>query len=128
MKETILRCALAVEFPTDERCHIAEWSNSDADRDLSIAHARVTPGVTTRWHRLVDTAERYVILQGEGRVEVGTLPPQDVGPGDVVIIPAGCRQRIANTGAHDLLFLATCTPRFRAENYQDIDPAPGTSH
>lgn len=31
------------------------------------------PGVTTRWHRVKGTSERYVILEGKGRVEVGTL-------------------------------------------------------
>ena len=67
-----------------------------------------------------DTAERYVILQGRGRVEVGDLPPQDVGPGDVVLIPPSARQRIANSGKEDLVFLAICTPRFRSEAYEDL--------
>lgn len=127
MKEAIRRGASASEFFTAELCHIAEWSNSGDDPALSIARARVTPGVTTRWHRVIDTVERYVILEGEGRVEVGALPPQDVGPGDVVIIPAGCRQRIANSGSKDLLFLAICTPRFHPDNYQDLGPAPATA-
>jgi mannose-6-phosphate isomerase-like protein (cupin superfamily) len=41
-----------------------------------------------------------------------------VSAGDVVIIPPGARQRIANTGPADLRFLALCTPRFRPENYR----------
>ena len=59
------------------------------------------------------------ILQGRGRVEVGDLAPQEVGPGDVVLIPPSVRQRIANTGREDLVFLAICTPRFRNEAYED---------
>jgi mannose-6-phosphate isomerase-like protein (cupin superfamily) len=78
-------------------------------------------GVTTRWHRLAGITERYVILAGLGRVEVGDLPPQQVGPGDVVMIPPGCRQRIACRGESDLIFLAVCTPRFRPDAYEDID-------
>ena len=124
LEATILRGADAVEFATAERCDIAEWSNSAADPALSIAHARVAPGVTTRWHRVVGTVERYVILHGSGRMEVAGLPPTQVGPGDVVIIPADCPQRITNTGADDLLFLAVCSPRFRPEAYEDVDPAP----
>ena len=120
MKAAIRRAADTAEFYIDERCHIAEWSNTPDDPELSIARARVAPGVTTRWHRLRGTVERYVILEGRGRVEVGQLPAHDVGPGDVVIIPAGCRQRIANTGAQDLLFLALCTPRFDAGVYEDL--------
>ena len=121
MKETIKRIDASAELYTDERCHIIELSNTADDPDVSIARARVERGVTTRWHRLAGTTERYVIIEGRGRVEIGDLPPQDVGPGDVVIIPPGCRQRIANIGGDDLVFLAICTPRFRPENYEDIE-------
>ena len=120
----VRRMNLGAEYYTDEGCYINELSNSEADPAASIAQARVRPGVTTRWHRVVGTAERYVLLAGQGRMEVGDLPPQDVGPGDVVLIPPGCRQSIANIGAKDLVFLAICTPRFRPEAYEDIDPAP----
>ena len=108
------------EFFTPEQCYIIEVSNSTDDEAASIARARVAPGVTTRWHRVRDTAERYVILEGRGRVEVGDLAPQDVGPGDVVLIPPSARQRIANIGKGDLVFLAICTPRFRNEAYEDL--------
>jgi mannose-6-phosphate isomerase-like protein (cupin superfamily) len=111
------------EFFTDERCHIVEWSNTADDPEVSIARARVEPGVTTRWHRLVDTVERYVILDGNGVVEIGDLPPQSMTTGDVAAIPAMCRQRITNVGRVDLVFLAICTPRFRQENYQDVEDA-----
>jgi hypothetical protein len=47
------------EFYTSERCYIIELSNTPDDPDVSIARARLEPGVTTRWHRLTDTAERY---------------------------------------------------------------------
>ena len=77
--------------------------------------------MTTRWHRLEATTERYVILEGRGRVEIGDVRPQDVIPGDVVLIPPLCRQRITNTGAGDLVFLAICTPRFRPEAYEDLE-------
>ncbi len=112
------------EFYTHEGCHIVEISNSPDDPLLSIARARVAPGATTRWHALRGIAERYVILAGSGRVEVGELPAQAVGVGDVVLIPPGCRQRIANTGSVDLLFLAICTPRFTLSAYQDLMGGP----
>jgi mannose-6-phosphate isomerase-like protein (cupin superfamily) len=104
----------------EEGCFITELSNSAADPEVSIARARVPPGVTTRWHRVKDTVERYVILEGTGRVEVGTRTSEDVRPGDVVLIPGSERQRITNTGEGDLIFLAICTPRFRPEAYEDI--------
>ena len=79
------------------------------------------PNVTTAWHRLKGIAERYCITSGTGRVEIGTLPPHDVHPGDIVIIPPMCRQRITNIGQDDLVFLAICTPRFTNEAYEDIE-------
>ena len=101
-----------------EGCYITELSNSDADPALSIAQARVPPGVTTEWHRLSGTDERYLILEGEGIVEVEGLQPTTVRQGDVVLIPGGSRQHIKNSSnREDLLFLAICTPAFRHESY-----------
>ena len=112
------------EFYTPEGCYINELSNTDADPDASIARARVRAGASTRWHRLAGITERYVVLSGTGTVEVGDLPAQSVGAGDVVLIPPGCRQRITSERNEDLVFLAICTPRFRAAAYEDIEPRP----
>ncbi len=112
------------EYLIPEGCYINELSNDGNDPALSIALARVSPGVTTRWHRLRDIAERYVLLKGQGRVEIGDLPPRDMKPQDVALIPAGCRQRISNTGEEDLVFLALCTPRFEQTAYEDVEPPP----
>ena len=121
MKPAVLRPDPAAEYHTPERCHILEMSNSGADAALSIARARVEPGITTALHQVRDTVERYVILSGEGCVEVGNMPAEPVGPGDVVLIPAGIDQRITNSGDDDLIFLALCTPRFRDANYVATD-------
>ena len=124
MKGFIARQDLSREFYAPEKCHITELSNTPADPDVSIARARVEPGVTTRWHRLRETAERYYILSGRGRVEVGGLPPHEVNAGDIVLIPPMCPQRITNIGPEDLVFLAICTPRFSNDAYEDIEDSP----
>jgi mannose-6-phosphate isomerase-like protein (cupin superfamily) len=111
----------ATEYFFAESCFITEWWNSTADAAVSVARARVEPGVTTRWHRLRGVTERYLILEGQGRVEVGELPAEDVGPGAVVLIPPGIRQRITNTGGTALIVLAVCTPRFTLAVYADIE-------
>ncbi len=121
MQAPILRAHPAAEVLTEERCHILELSNSPDDPEMSIARARVEPGVTTRWHRVADTLERYVILDGVGLMEIGDMPPQEVQAGDVVMIPPSVRQRIANVGECDLVFLAICTPRFTPEAYEDLE-------
>lgn len=116
MKTSINKHDPSTEYFFDEGCFITELSNTSDDPDLSIARARVEPGKTTKWHCLQGVTERYVIIEGSGRVEVGSLE-QQVNAGDVVIIPPGERQRISNTGSNDLVFLALCTPRFTRSAY-----------
>ncbi len=110
------------EYWFREGCWITELSNRDDDPALSVARARVAPGGITRWHALDGITERYVILSGQGRVDLGRGDPEPVSAGDVVIIEPGLAQRIANVGEDDLVFLALCTPRFRPECYRDLGP------
>ncbi len=109
------------EFYIEEGCFVIELASAAEDPGLSIARCRVEPGKSTRWHRLHNTVERYVIQQGNGIVEVGDLTPQAVSDGDLVLIPAGCRQRITNAGESDLVFLALCTPRFLPACYEECE-------
>jgi mannose-6-phosphate isomerase-like protein (cupin superfamily) len=124
MKAIIKKQALSEEFYTPERCYITELSNTQNDLDASIARARVEPGITTRWHRLKNISERYCIISGQGQVEVGQLPPQQVNTGDTVLIPPMCRQRITKNGSSEMIFIDICTPRFVDEAYEDIEPPP----
>ena len=121
MQSKVIQYTADNEYFFREGCFINELSNSAEDNALSIARARVRPGEKTRWHKLKDRIERYVILQGVGYVEIGDSPPQRVSIGDVVLIPADCSQRIENRGDEDLVFLALCTPRFTPDSYIDID-------
>jgi mannose-6-phosphate isomerase-like protein (cupin superfamily) len=112
MKAEIRRADPSRESLTRENCVILELANDPGDPDVSIARARVLPGETTEWHRVKDIDERYVIVRGKGKVEVGDLPPAVVCEGDVVRIPANTPQRITNVGEVDLVFLCVCSPRF----------------
>ncbi|GAB6146923.1 4Fe-4S double cluster binding domain-containing protein [Desulfocicer niacini] len=124
MKEKIIQQDLSNEFYISENCYITELLNAAADPDVSIARARVKSGETTRWHRLKGTTERYYIISGRGRVEIGDLPPREVHSGDMVVIPPMCPQRISNTGSADLIFLAICTPRFVEDAYEEMAAHP----
>ena len=105
------------EYYFDEGCFINEGLNDEVDSQVSIARARVEPGVSTEWHKLIDVTERYLIIAGTGLVEVQGVEPTEVAAGDVVYIPAECAQRITNTGSCDLLFYAICSPRFTRSCY-----------
>lgn len=121
MKTAIKKPDPSQEYFFKEGCHILEVSNSNDDEDVSIARARVESGKTTAWHQLKGTSERYFILQGKGTVEIGDKHKSEVNVGDTVIIPPLTRQRIHNTGADDLVFLAICSPRFQPENYEELE-------
>ena len=118
---SIKRAAQAVEVLTTERCWITENWNESHDPAVSIARARVEPGVTTQRHHLKGISERYLIAAGRGVVKVGDLPPASVGSGDVVFIPEGVAQNITNDGDVDLVFYCICVPRFRPDAYEALE-------
>ena len=104
----ILRGASSQEYWFEEGCHITEWLNSPDDPGLSVARARVTPGVTTRLHRLAGIAERYVVLEGEGRVEL-------VGPDSAMTSASVSDSAMAaiagSSGSPNRLRSSMCTTR-----------------
>ena len=108
-------------FSTDERCDINELFNSDNDEACSITRATVATGLSTQLHALKNTIERYVILQGQAEVEINHQAARQVNHLDVINIKAGQAQKISNTGTEPLVFLCICTPRFKAENYINLE-------
>ena len=52
-------------------------------------------------------------------VEMDGASPTAVGPVDVVVVPAGCAQRIRNDTDEDLIFYRLYTPRFTPDVYHD---------
>ena len=121
MLSEVKKNVTAIEYETAERCHIKEIANDAGDKLVSIARARVAANVTTAWHKLTGITERYIIVSGQGRVEIDDQAPIDVEPGDVVRIAADIRQRITNTGTEDLLFYAVCAPPFQSACYVSLE-------
>jgi mannose-6-phosphate isomerase-like protein (cupin superfamily) len=107
------------EFSTPERCSITELKDAP-DEEVSIARARVAPGIRTVLHSLKDVDERYIVIAGRGVMEAGDLR-EEVGPGSVVFIPRDVPQRIENVGEVDLIFLCVNSPPFKPECYTDLE-------
>ena len=116
----LVQDAAGAPFYTEERCYITELLNTPRCADVSLALCRVVPGETTQLHRL-EVAERYVVRSGRGLMQLDEDPGFDIGPGDSVLIPAGCAQRVKNVGDEDLEFLCICTPRFEPGHYENIE-------
>jgi mannose-6-phosphate isomerase-like protein (cupin superfamily) len=111
----------STEYETPERCRILKIWDDDRDTSVSVARATVKPGVTTQPHRLRGVDERYLIIQGTGVVTIGATAPQQVVPGDVVVIPSETSQQISNVGETDLVFYCICTPRFSPDCYESLE-------
>ena len=120
MKPKIIKANSLKEYLTPERCFIFEnWGVSTGDKKVSIARARVEPGVTTKPHHLEGIQEIYLITKGRGKVQIGDLEPAEVAQGDVVVIPAGLSQSITNIGVTDLIFYCICAPAFTENRYHE---------
>ena len=118
MKPHVIRPPASGETWLEEGCFVTELRNAPDDPALSIARVRVAARTATKWHRL-DVDERYLISDGTGIMELDGEAPAAVGPGDVVVVPAGCGQRIRNDSDRDLVFYCLCTPRFTPDVYHD---------
>jgi len=103
------------EFIAGDACHLRELLNTKTDKrayHYSLAHAVVKSGTKTKPHSL-RTSEVYYILEGQGRMHVGS-EVADVGPGIVIDIPPHSVQWIENTGKGDLVFLCVVDPAWCA--------------
>ena len=72
------------------------------------------------YHRTVE--ETWYILEGRGRIwrcpqgaDAASVPPQDVSPGDALVIPTGWRFQFAAAPDAALRFLCTTTPPWPGE-------------
>ena len=94
--------------------------NSAEQPEVSLARARVEPGVTTELHRL-SVSEWYILEAGAGQMRVADRDPFVVRAGDVISVEKHAAQQITNTGECDLIFLCVCVPRFSPECYTSLE-------
>ncbi|MGI8593154.1 MAG: cupin domain-containing protein [Solirubrobacteraceae bacterium] len=81
----------------------------------SLAEATVGQGAATAEHYHRETEELYFLLEGSGRMRVGDAE-RDVAAGDCVVIPAGERHKLCNTGDGPLRLLCCCVPAYADED------------
>ena len=93
-------------FTTKDGSTIREFHHTELQ---SLAEASLAPGQTTQRHQHRVTEEIYIVLEGEGDLEVDG-DRQQVGPGDAVVIPPGAWHEI--TATTELRFLCCCVPPY----------------
>jgi mannose-6-phosphate isomerase-like protein (cupin superfamily) len=91
-------------------------ARDDAKVRYSLAVAWLDPGRRSAPHKLA-SSEVYFIIRGSGVMHVGD-ESADVGPGEVVYIPAGAVQWLENPGATAIEFACIVDPAWRAEDEQ----------
>lgn len=82
----------------------------------SLAEEVLPIGARVGRHHHVLTEEVYYILQGSGRMTVGT-EVREVGAGDAVFIPRGHTHTLENTGQTSMTILLVCGPAYSYEDH-----------
>ncbi len=99
-------------FPTHVNDLVMDRSQATASEVFIV---ELAPGEAPPLHQHHDTEQIFYILEGNGRLEIGTdATPYSVNPGDVVRIPPATLHTIHCLGATTLRYLAVdCFPNGR---------------
>jgi len=81
----------------------------------SLAEATLASGQATQRHYHAQAEEIYLLLEGEGEMEVDG-ERRRVGPGDAVLIPPGSWHEIRAGPDGPLRFLCCCAPPYRDDD------------
>jgi mannose-6-phosphate isomerase-like protein (cupin superfamily) len=97
----------ATPFTTKDGSTIREYLHTAVQ---SLAEASLAPGAATRRHYHARSEEIYLILDGDGRLEVDE-DVRAVGPGDAILIPPGSPHRL-DAGEQGVRLLCCCVPPY----------------
>ena len=107
-------------LPPDEQrwreSNIMKIPNADLLKDLGGAERmggrlwRMPPYSANTWHRHVDSWELYFLLEGLGRMRIGTTTVSVPPYGSVLVAPHMLRQ-VFNDTAEDALWLIVAAPQ-----------------
>lgn len=93
---------------------LIDRTTSDIER-CSLAEEVLPPGASVGRHHHIETEEIYYILEGSGRMRVGS-EVREVTAGDAVFIPRRETHSLENTGRSAMTILLVCGPAY---SYQD---------
>ena len=109
-------------YPTLDGSEIRELMHPDQHgvRNQSLAMATVPPGTATllHLHRLAE--ELYHVLEGQGRMTLGS-EEFPIREGDTVLIRPGTPHRVENPGPGPLRLLCACSPAYRHEDTELLE-------
>jgi mannose-6-phosphate isomerase-like protein (cupin superfamily) len=104
-------------FVAGDKTIIKEYAhpkNDPIDLNYSLAHAEVSVGEKSEPHILHNNSELYVILEGVGRLYIGSESAILRG-GEAALVPKGEKQWIENIGDIPLCFYVIVSPPWQEE-------------
>jgi len=115
-----------------ERAHVINTPHGSEIRPLidrttsnirlcSLAEEVLPVGAAVGRHHHLGTEEVYYILQGKGRMTVGT-EVRELGAGDAVFIPLRMAHTLENTGDEPMRLLLVCGPAYSIEDHLAGEP------
>ena len=87
----------------------------------SLAEEVLPAGKSVGRHYHLETEEVYYILQGAGRMTIGS-EVKDVTAGDAIFIPRGSTHTLENTGQTPMTILLVCGPAYAFEDHHPGAP------
>ena len=93
-------------FTTKDGSTIREYHHTAVQ---SLAEASLVAGQSTERHQHRETEEIYLLLEGEGDMEIDG-ESRHLRAGDAVLIPAGAWHQVTATA--ELRFLCCCVPPY----------------
>lgn len=91
------------------RSHFLMDAGDLGSRNLTVTWVDVPPGAEQRAHSHEDAEQVYVIVRGQGRMQVAG-DVEDVAEGDLVFIPPATSHGIVNSGSETLVYLSAASP------------------
>jgi mannose-6-phosphate isomerase-like protein (cupin superfamily) len=105
------------EAPTEEwhrlRNHILMDAGELGSRNMSVTWLEVPAGIDQELHSHEDAEQVYIVVSGQGTMTVAG-DKQEVGEGDLVMVPPATDHSIANGNSADLCCVSVQSPAVEA--------------
>lgn len=101
------------------RAHVLMDAGELGSRNLSVTWVCVPDGAEQTLHSSGEAEQAYVVVRGRGTMSVAG-DTQEVGEGDLILVPPATEHSIGNEGADELVCISIQSPPVSAaELYSD---------
>jgi mannose-6-phosphate isomerase-like protein (cupin superfamily) len=101
------------EAPVEEwhklRTHVLMDAGEMGSRNMSVTWIDVPSGIDQELHSHEESEQAYVVVKGAGTMTVAG-DTQEIGEGDLILVPPATDHSIANGGAGDLCCVSVQSP------------------